>query len=225
MTRPSPTEAQPAVSGEMVERMARALASVDGGNPDREILFLEYEEPGHPNIKTGPAWKNFIKSARAAAIAALNHSTEAQGELASEIKAAIEAWHDCAPSGQGEGWAPDATEKFNAMATLLYENSETICAVLLRHPASVVENPFAGTTFETRAERAERLGVVEGDGLEAENKRLREALRQIEFRSTNHGSWFDQPGQQFAEYCKLGDIARAALASTVQPTQGEGNDG
>jgi hypothetical protein len=41
---------------------------------------------------------------------------------------------------------------------------------------------------------------------------MREALEQIEYRSTNHGGWFDQPGQAFAEYCKLGDIAHQALS-------------
>jgi hypothetical protein len=46
--------------------------------------------------------------------------------------------------------------------------------------------------------------------LETTIARLSEALEAIEFRSTNHGGWFDQPGQQFAEYCKLGDIARQA---------------
>lgn len=51
----------------------------------------------------------------------------------------------------------------------------------------------------------------------AREKVLREALLQIEFRSTNHGAWFEQ--DPFGEYSKLGDIARAALAA---PGQDEG---
>ena len=49
---------------------------------------------------------------------------------------------------------------------------------------------------------------------EAVNAELVEGLERIEYQSTNHGGWFDQNGQQFAEYCKLGDIARQALTTT-----------
>jgi|TARA_Y100000034_G_scaffold136722_1_gene215231 uncharacterized protein (DUF1697 family) len=42
---------------------------------------------------------------------------------------------------------------------------------------------------------------------------LVEALERIEFLSTNHGGWFDQPGKQFKEYAHLGDLARQALAA------------
>lgn len=50
--------------------------------------------------------------------------------LADELEAAIEAWHDCAPSGQGESWSADATDKFNAMAQRFYDNSDRILTAL-----------------------------------------------------------------------------------------------
>jgi hypothetical protein len=53
-----------------------------------------------------------------------------------------------------------------------------------------------------------RIAALEGALGEA-----REALERIEYRSTNHGGWFDQPGMQFHEYCALGEIASTTLAS------------
>lgn len=50
--------------------------------------------------------------------------------------------------------------------------------------------------------------VVMGEK-EAEIVRLREALNQIAFLSTNHGGWFEN--DPFGAYGELGDIARRAL--------------
>lgn len=59
--------------------------------------------------------------------------------------------------------------------------------------------------------------------LQAENTRLGEraarmnkALQEIEYLTTNAGGWFDQPGRQFAEYARLGDIAKSASSKENQ---------
>jgi hypothetical protein len=46
-------------------------------------------------------------------------------------------------------------------------------------------------------------------GLEAENARLRETLERIAFLSCNGGGWFER--DEWAAYCELGNVARAAL--------------
>jgi hypothetical protein len=50
-------------------------------------------------------------------------------------------------------------------------------------------------------------------------KELIDALEQIELLSTNHGGWFER--DPFAEYSKLGDIARSAIAAWNARTEGD----
>ena len=79
--------------------------------------------------------------------------------------------------------------------------------------AAHAENAKLRTIIHTQAEEAAKAAREYADNMErmrGEVAGVREAFEQIEFRATNHGGWFDQPGQQFAEYCKLGHMASEA---------------
>jgi hypothetical protein len=114
--------------------------------------------------------------------------TEGKDELlADQLEAAIEAWHDCAPSGQGEGWSDEATDKFNAMARAFYDNSETICAALRRTPRPVAEiSNTRNATLEEAAMVAihhSNYGHVEGNSRAfkiADDIRARKSLQEIQ---------------------------------------------
>lgn len=99
-------------------------------------------------------------------------------------------------------------ERAAALAGWHYARADVIRRVSSRLNAE-------GRTARSILAHARTIAAAEAREVEkdATIARMREALEQIEYRSTNHGGWFDQPGQQFAEYCKLGEIARATLAA------------
>lgn len=83
---------------------------------------------------------------------------------------------------------------------------EALEAAIARAEDECPNAPYVPVKIELANQSASTIRA-----LSAENERYKKALVEIDYRSTNHGGWFDQKGQQFAEYCKLGDIAQQAL--------------
>jgi hypothetical protein len=140
-----------------------------GAKPHQGLTKVEHcQLHGEPfqrfEVKCPHTCARIVRPDRAAAIAAWNtrpSPTEAQSVSGEMVEhiATLQRWLDNTPDYDGD----------DPRASLYRGNRETLTAVIaaLRHPASVVER----------------------DGVEAENKRLREALK--------HGAaWFDEYADQ-----------------------------